>query len=126
MLSCCQTFDDTRTIKVLVVPIGNNSLFDEHFQVSIRFPLVPYANDDFRQVVSKLREIPFYELNRPTSNGAKSNILPSVLKHFDWNHGNLRYEYLRYDRFLLGPGDLDNFQVLLIHHELIASYKCGS
>ena len=94
MLSLNQTFDDTRSIKVLVVPVGHNSQFDSHFQV-----------------VSRLREVPFYELNRPQS--SSSSLSP--LKHFDWGDSkcSLLFDYLRYDRVLFGPGDLDNFQVLI-------------
>eukprot|EP01038_Epipyxis_sp_PR26KG_P004766 gene4766-6686_t len=90
MLSLNQTFDDTRTIKVLVVPVGNNSLFDNHFQV-----------------VSRLRDVPFYELNRPRGSSS-----PSAFKYMNWNEGknNLLFDYLRYDRVPNGPGDLDNFQ----------------
>ena len=76
---------------MLVVPIGNNSLFNDHFQV-----------------VSNLRDVPFYELNRPP---AASNA-NSAFKYFNWNDGNLLFDFLRYDRVLIGPGDLNNFQVL--------------
>ena len=71
------------------MPIGTNSLFDQHFQV-----------------VSKLRDVPFYELNRPSSSSG-----PTPFKHFNWNDGNLLFEFHRYDRVLIGPGDLNNFQV---------------
>jgi hypothetical protein len=90
MLSLNQTFDETRSIKVLVVPIGTNSLFDEHFQV-----------------VSNLRDVPFYELNRPPAVPNQS----SPFRYFNWNDGNLLFEFQRYDRVLIGPGDLNNFQV---------------
>jgi hypothetical protein len=89
MLSLDQTFDDTRAIKVLVVPIGENSLFDSHFQV-----------------VSTLRDMQLYELNRPST--WKAQVSP--FKNFNWNTGNLLFDYLRYDRVPNGPGDLDNFQ----------------
>lgn len=62
--------------------------------------------DNHFQVVSRLRDIPFYELNRPTS--ARSANPP--FKNLDWSHGNLLFDYLRYDRVPNGPGDLDNFQ----------------
>lgn len=74
-----------------MVPIGNNSLFDIHFQV-----------------VSKLRTVPFYELNKPTAVASKTQ----PLHFFNWNNGSIVFDYLRYDRVLNGPGDLDNFQVL--------------
>ncbi len=118
MLSLNQTFDDTRNIKVrrccdmniifclfwnchykvLVVPIGNNSLFDHHFQV-----------------VSRLRDIPFYELNRPVSKSGNP-----AFKFFNWNNGNLLFDYLRYDRVPRGPGDLDNFQVNIYEFTSVA------
>ena len=75
---------------MLVVPVGDNSLFDSHFQV-----------------VSRLRDIPFYELNRPVVN----NSATTSFRHLDWNKGNLLFDYIRYDRVLFGPGDLDDFQV---------------
>jgi len=118
MLALNQSFDETRTVKVgvlsmgfsfpksdsclfrnlsslqvLVVPIGNNSLFNDHFQV-----------------VSNLRDVPFYELNRPP---AASNA-NSAFKHFNWNDGNLLFDFQRYDRVLIGPGDLNNFQVYAV------------
>ena len=74
-----------------MVPIGNNSLFDQHFQV-----------------VSNLRDVPFYELNRPPASG---NSTSAPFKYFNWNDGNLLFDFLRYDRVLIGPGDLNNFQV---------------
>ena len=77
-------------LQVLVVPIGNNSLFDDHFKV-----------------VSNLKDVPFYELNRPPSSSSS----PSPFKYFNWNDGNLLFEFQRYDRVLIGPGDLNNFQV---------------
>jgi hypothetical protein len=87
------------------VPVGNNSLFDKHFQV-----------------VSRLRDVPFYELNRPAS--ARSASPP--FKYFDWNNGNLLFDYLRYDRVPNGPGDLDNFQVyetqILFTHSILVSF----
>ena len=87
-LNLNQTYDETRRIKVLVVPVGKNSLFDTHFQV-----------------VSQLREVPFYELTRPA-------LLENTLKHFSWNANSAKvlYDYVRYDRVSFGPGDLDNFQ----------------
>jgi hypothetical protein len=65
-------------------------LFDEHFQV-----------------VSRLRDVPFYEINRPASSSA------GPFKHFSWNDGNVLFDFLRYDRVLIGPSDLNNFQVYL-------------
>jgi hypothetical protein len=75
----------------LVVPIGNNSLYNKHFEV-----------------VSRLKDMPFYELNKP--NQPKNYISP--FKNFDWSDGNILYEFLRYDRVPYGAGDLDNFQVI--------------
>lgn len=92
MNSLHTSFEDTRSIKVLVIPIGENSLFDTHFDI-----------------VSKLKCLPIYELNRP-SNWKTTG---QIFKHFNWNNpGNasLTFDYLRYDRVPNGPGDLDNFQ----------------
>jgi hypothetical protein len=75
---------------VLVVPIGENSLFESHFNV-----------------VSRLRDLPLYELNKPST----WKVQNQSFKYFDWATGNLKFEYLRYDRVPHGPGDLDNFQV---------------
>lgn len=76
--------------QVLVVPIGENTLFDVHFNV-----------------VSRLRNLPLYELNRPSTWKANNQ----ALKHFNWTTGSLLFDYLRYDRVPNGPGDLDHFQV---------------
>ena len=59
-----KSFEDTRSIKVLVIPIGENSLFDTHFDI-----------------ISKFHCLPIYELNRP-SNWKSTN---KVFKYFDWN-----------------------------------------
>lgn len=71
-----------------MAPIGNNSLFADQFQI-----------------VSSLKSIPFYELNRPLTSKA------SPFKFLNWKDGELLFEYLRYDRSSAGPGDLDDFQV---------------
>lgn len=88
-----QTHDDRRLMRVLVAPVGNNSLFSEQFQV-----------------VSSLREIPYYELNRPQY--AKNYGPP--FKFVNWIDGSLVFQYLRYDRASGGPGDLDDFQVSIL------------
>jgi hypothetical protein len=72
----------------LVAPIGDNSLFNEQFEI-----------------VSNLKSIPFYELNRPLATR------PSPFKFLTWKDGELLFEYLRYDRSSAGPSDLDDFQV---------------
>jgi len=76
-----------------VVPIGRNSLFEQHFQT-----------------VSNLWEIPLYELNRPSHSVAAS----SPFRYFNWTDGALRFDFLRYDRVLVG-GDLTDFQVGAAH-----------
>lgn len=73
-----------------MAPIGENTLFDDHFQI-----------------VSKLKVAQLYDLNRPS--GRKK----SPIKSMNWNNGNLIFDYLRYDRAAYGPVDLDNFQVIL-------------
>ena len=40
-------------------------------------------------------------------------------RNFDWqSSGNIKFEYLRYDRVAHGPSDLDNFQVSLLFQKL--------
>ena len=78
--------------------MGNNSLFADQFQV-----------------VSSLKEIPFYDLNRPMTTK------PSPFKFLNWKDGELRFEYFRYDRTSAEPGDLDDFQV--IENTLILYYS---
>ena len=75
---------------MLVVPIGNrNSLFESHFNV-----------------VSRLRNLALYELNRPSSMKGQANF-----KHFNWSSGELLFDYLNYERVPKGQVDLlDNFQ----------------
>mmetsp|Transcript_1167 Transcript_1167/g.1895 ORF Transcript_1167/g.1895 Transcript_1167/m.1895 type:complete len:1683 (+) Transcript_1167:109-5157(+) len=91
MISFNQTFDEARAIKVLVVPIGDNSMYDKHFEI-----------------VSRTRNLPVFDLNRP-SEWKNQN---SMFKNFNWLSGgaNILFEYLRYDRVANGPSDLDNFQ----------------
>ena len=83
------SLDDSRAIKVLVVPIGENSLFDLHFNA-----------------MSQLRDVSIASLSKPSSWNQETN---SGFKHFEWCCGNLLFDYLRYDRVPNGPGDLDNF-----------------
>ena len=84
------TFNDPRSIKVLVVPIGQNSLFDAHFQT-----------------ISVTRDTCVKSLTKPSSWTKENN---QGFKHFNWSQGNLLFDYLRYDRVPNGPGDLDEFQ----------------
>ncbi len=88
MLSLNQTYDDRRLMRVLVAPVGNNSLFGEQYQI-----------------VSSLTEIPYYELNRPQY--PKNYVSP--FKFLNWNEGSLIFQYSRYDRAT--SSDLDDFQV---------------
>ena len=90
MLTLNKTFNDTRAIKVLVVPIGDNSLFDAQFEI-----------------VSKRSEMPMYELNRPHPDTHPSN---TPFKNVNWDSGTLLFDYLRYDRVSSGAGDLETFQ----------------
>ena len=86
----CGSLDDSRAIKVLVVPIGENSLFDMHFNA-----------------ISQLRDVSISSLSKPSAWNKETN---NGFKHFEWHKGNLLFDYLRYDRVPNGPGDLDNFQ----------------
>jgi hypothetical protein len=92
MLTLNKTFDDSRAIKVLVVPIGDNSQFDRQFEI-----------------VSKRRAVPMYELNRPAADARPAN---SPFKSLRWEAGggSLLVDYLRFDRVSAGLGDLDSFQ----------------
>lgn len=90
MLALNQKFSDARSIKVLVVPIGDNSLFDRQFEI-----------------VSRRRNVPMYELNRPS---AEARVPNSPFKNLNWESGSLLFDYLRYDRVSSGQGDLDSFQ----------------
>jgi hypothetical protein len=102
MLSLSQTYDDRRLIRVLVAPIGDNNLFSDQFQI-----------------VSTLKSIPFFELNRPVLPNNKL----SQFKFMNWNDGNLLFEYLRYDRSMTGPGDLDDFQVSSPVDDAVPAHK---
>ena len=87
------TFDDSRAIRVLVVPIGENSLFDLHFHT-----------------VSQQREVSLTDLTKPST---WNNEVNTGFKHFAWwdnERGSLLFDYLRYDRVPNGPGDLDDYQ----------------
>lgn len=90
MLALNKKFNDARAIKVLVVPIGDNSLFDRQFEI-----------------VSKHRSVPMYELNRPSSDVRTPN---TPFKNLNWDSGTLLFDYLRYDRVSSGQGDLETFQ----------------
>eukprot|EP01041_Mallomonas_annulata_P002057 gene2057-4019_t len=89
MLSINRNYEDDRAITVVVVPIGENNLFDKHFNV-----------------VSRCKEMLTIELNRPSDWKATS----SPFQLFRWNAGNILFDYQRYDRFGNGVGELDNFQ----------------
>ncbi len=76
MLSLTQNHEDVaRMIRVLVVPIGENSLFDSHFEI-----------------VARRRELNLFELNRP----GEWKLSNSPYRNFKWNIGNFSFEYLRY------------------------------
>ncbi len=89
MLSLNETFDDSRAIKVLVVPIGENSFFEEHFDV-----------------ISRVNSLQLYELTKPST----WKLDNKALKHFNWNKGDIKFDFLRYDRIPNSAGDLDNYQ----------------
>ena len=89
MLSLNETFDDSRSIKVLVVPIGENSFFEEHFDV-----------------ISRVNSLQLCELTKPST----WKLDNKALKHFNWNKGDIKFDFLRYDRIPNSAGDLDNYQ----------------
>ena len=82
------TFDDSRAIRVLVVPIGEKSLLDFHL-VSIFI------------LISQLCEVPLSELSKPSQWNPNVN---NGFRHFEWyNRGSILFEYLRYERVPNGP-----------------------
>ena len=89
MLSLNETFDESRAIKILVVPIGENSFFEEHFNI-----------------ISRINTLQFYELTKPST----WKLDNKALKHFNWNKGDIKFDFLRYDRIPNSAGDLDNYQ----------------
>ena len=88
MLNLNQTFDDTRAIKILVAPIGENSLFESHFNL-----------------ISTVKDIQLFDLNKPST----WKTATQSVKHFNWTTGNLNFSFLRYDRGI--RNDLDDFQL---------------
>ena len=71
-------FDNVRTLKVLVVPIGENSLFDAHYDL-----------------ISSTKYIPKDEIQPGVS--SSSSKISETFKDFKWGEGNAVFEYLRYD-----------------------------
>ena len=71
-------FDKLRTLKVLVVPVGENSLFDAHYELISSTKYV--TKDEIQPGVS--------------SNSSK---ISETFKDFKWGEGNAVFEYLRYD-----------------------------
>ena len=70
-------FDSLRTLKVLVVPIGENSLFDAHFDL-----------------ISGTKYVTKEEIQPAFNSRANVN---AAFKNFKWCDGNVVLEYLRYD-----------------------------
>lgn len=89
MISVKNTFEDFRAVNVLVVPIGENSLFDKHYDL-----------------LSRCLYMEMIELNRPSDWRAQL----SPLQFIRWNMGSILFDYHRYDRYLNGPGNLDNYR----------------
>ena len=77
-MSADLSFDEMRSIKVLVVPIGSNSLFSQQFQF-----------------LTKHTEIPLYEA-KPNNWNENS----SVFKYMKWNIGYFLYKFQRYDQLM--------------------------
>ena len=71
-------FDKLRTLKVLVVPVGENSLFDAHFDLISSTKYV--TKDEIQPGVS-----------------SSSSKISETFKDFKWSEGNAVFEYLRYD-----------------------------
>lgn len=70
-------FDSLRTLKVLVVPVGENSLFDAHFDL-----------------ISGIKYVTKEEIQPAFSSKGNTN---AAFKDFKWCDGNVVFEYLRYD-----------------------------
>ena len=92
MLSQSQTFDDPRCLKVVVVPVGDNSHYDAQFAA-----------------ISAVRSLQLYDLPRANFNRPPNAQFFKSLNITN-NSGNLLLDYLRYDRVPGGQGDLDDFQ----------------
>lgn len=91
-----QVLTDRRLIRVLIAPIGQNSLFNEHFQLISSVNLLA-----FEEIVKPNLLKGFNPLQQPTR---------SIFKYLNWAAGEILFDYLRYDRVPAGPGDFDNFQ----------------
>ena len=73
---CTQSFDETRAIRALVVPIGPNTLYDEQYEQLSRF-----------------KELPLFEV-RPNN----WNVKDTPFKYINWDQGCFLFDYVRYDR----------------------------
>ncbi len=87
-MNLTQSFQSARAVKVLAVPLGENSLFDQQFRL-----------------VASLGSLQLMGLNRP------SNWKKTFMKNFDWSNGSILFEYLRYDKALYGNPDAESLQV---------------
>ena len=72
---------------MLVVPIGENSLFDAHFDL-----------------ISRMKFLPKQEISYSNSMLSKSQ----AFRNFQWEEGNFVFDYVRYD-VAKGGGDLADY-----------------
>lgn len=72
---------------MLVVPIGENSLFDAHFDL-----------------ISRTKHLPKEELGYSNSRLVKSQ----AFRNFQWDDGNFIFDYVRYDVAKGGNDIADN------------------
>jgi hypothetical protein len=72
---------------VLVVPIGENSLFDAHFDL-----------------ISRMKFLPKQEISYSNSMLSKSQ----AFRNFQWDEGNFVFDYVRYD-VAKGGSDLADY-----------------
>ena len=72
---------------MLVVPIGENSLFDAHFDL-----------------ISRTKHLPKEELGYSNSRLVKSQ----AFRNFQWDDGNYVFDYVRYDVAKAGNDIADN------------------
>eukprot|EP01033_Poteriospumella_lacustris_P010402 gene10402-7397_t len=89
MLSVTKAYEDFRLVRVLVVPIGVNSQFEDQFRI-----------------LSRLETVPLYDLNKPQYPKGYS----PPFKYLDWLKGELCFDFLRYDQAPSGPTDFEDFQ----------------
>lgn len=103
-----RTFEEVRAVKVLIFCITCVFLlFDFALQVVV-FPLGPNTLFDKQfQLLSNVREVPFYEINRPQI----ATFQTQPFKYFNWNDGNILFDFTVDNNLADGPNYLSDFKV---------------